>query len=279
MLKVGWFSTARGESSRKLLSAVFESIHSGELKAKIDFVFCSREPRESEKTDLFIEQVKSYGIPLVCLSVKEFALRSSQQIGVKTERLPEWRLEYDRQVMKKLAGYNPDFCVLAGYMLIVGPEMCRRYNMINLHPALPTGPKGTWQEVIWDLISARATESGVMMHLVTPDLDRGPVISYCRYSITGLEFDNLWESAANIPVSTIKAEQGEDNELFKNIRRAGFMRETPLIIHTLKSFSEGKITIDHQKQLLDAEGRPIPGYDLTAEIDRALQEAKKRGDR
>lgn len=278
MLKVGWFSTARGESSRKLLTAAFESIRSRELKAKIEFVFCSREPGESDKTDIFIEQVKDYGIPLVCLSVKQFARQSSQQIGVKTERLPEWRLEYDRQVMEKLASYSPDICMLAGYMLIVGPEMCRRYNMINLHPALPTGPKGTWQEVIWDLMSARATESGVMMHLVTPDLDRGPVITYCRYNITGPGFDNLWKSVANVPVSTIKTQQGEENELFKNIRQAGFMRETLLIIHTLKSFSEGKITVDRQRRLLDACGRPIPGYDLTSEIDSALNESNKRGD-
>ena len=270
MLKVGWFSTARGESSRKLLSTAFESIRSGELNAKIDFVFCSREPDESEKTDLFIEQVNGYGIPLVYLSVKEFAQKSSQEIGVKSERLPEWRLEYDRQVMKKLSSYAPDICMLAGYMLIVGPEMCQRYNMINLHPALPTGPKGTWQEVIWDLISNRATESGVMMHLVTPDLDRGPVITYCKYSISSLEFNPLWEAIDDVPVSTIKTQQGENNELFKKIRQAGFMRETPLIIHTLKSFSEGKITIDRQKRLLDTAGKPIPGYDLTGEIDRAL---------
>ncbi len=273
MLKVGWFSTARGESSRKLLSAAFESIRSGELKAKIEFVFCSREPGESEKTDLFIEQVKGYSIPLICLSVKEFARGSSQQIGVKTEKLPEWRLEYDRQVMKKLANYSPDICVLAGYMLIVGPEMCRRYSMINLHPALPTGPKGTWQEVIWALISARATESGIMMHLVTPDLDRGPVITFCKYNINGPEFHNLWESVASVPLSSIKAREGEGNELFKKIRQAGFMRETPLIIHTLKSFSEGKITIDRQNRLLDVEGKPIPGYDLTCEIDSSLSEA------
>ena len=73
-----------------------------------------------------------------------------------------------------------------------------------------------------------------------------------------------------MPVSTIKTQQGENNELFKKIRQAGFMRETPLIIHTLKSFSEGKITIDRQKRLLDTAGKPIPGYDLTSEIDRAL---------
>jgi folate-dependent phosphoribosylglycinamide formyltransferase PurN len=270
VLKVGWFSTARGESSRKLLSTAFESILSGQLSAKIDFVFCSREQGESERTDLFIEQVKGYGIPLVCLSVRKFAQSSSQEVGVKDERLPDWRLEYDRQVMKKLSSYNPDICMLAGYMLIVGPEMCQRYNMINLHPALPTGPKGNWQEVIWDLISTRATESGVMMHLVTPDLDRGPVITYCKYSISGSEFNVLWKSVANIPVNTIKTQQGENNELFKKIREAGFMRETPLIIHTLKSFSERKITIDRHKRLLGADGKPIPGYDLTGEIDLAL---------
>jgi folate-dependent phosphoribosylglycinamide formyltransferase PurN len=273
VLKVGWFSTARGESSCKLLSAVFESIRSGELNAKINFVFCSREPGESEKTDLFIEQVKGYDIPLVCLSVKGFAQSSSQEIGVKNERLPEWRLKYDRQVMKKLSSYNPDICVLAGYMLIVGPEMCQRYNMINLHPALPTGPKGTWQEVIWDLISVRATESGVMMHLVTPDLDRGPVITYCKYSVSGPQFNGLWAAIANVPVNTIKTQLGENNKLFKKIREAGFMRETPLIIHTLKSFSEGKITIDRQKRLLDFDGKAISGYDLTGEIDRALSGA------
>jgi phosphoribosylglycinamide formyltransferase-1 len=46
--------------------------------------------------------------------------------------------------------------------------------MINLHPAAPGGPTGTWQEVIWQLIEGRAVETGVMMHLVTPELDRGP---------------------------------------------------------------------------------------------------------
>ncbi|GAH59253.1 unnamed protein product, partial [marine sediment metagenome] len=43
----------------------------------------------------------------------------------------------------------------------------QRYNMVNLHPAAPGGPTGTWQEVIWQLIENKAEETGVMMHLVT----------------------------------------------------------------------------------------------------------------
>lgn len=270
MLKIGWFSTARGESSRKLLESIVSSINEGSLKASIEFVYCSREPGESGNTDVFLKQVNGYGIPLVTLSVKQFAERHKEKISVSETRLPEWRLEYDRNVIEKLKDFKVDICILAGYMLIVGPEMCYIYNMINLHPALPTGPKGTWQEVIWSLIEGRAAESGVMMHLVTPDLDRGPVISYCRYSIVGPEFDVLWKTLGNAPASEIKLEQGENTELFKAIRKAGFIREIPLIIHTLKAFSQGKIMIGDDKKLHDGSRQVIQGYDLTGEINAAI---------
>ncbi len=267
MLNIGWFSTARGDSSKILLDTVISHIHAGQLDVKIEFVFCSREPGESEKTDAFIQQVKDYSIPLVCLSVKKFALNFQQKVSVKDDKLPEWRLEYDRQIMSKLQGHGVDICMLAGYMLIMGTDMCSRYNMINLHPALPMGPKGTWQEVIWDLIKEKATESGVMIHLVTTDLDRGPVISFCRYPINGPEFDNLWDEFKHTPVSLIKSQQSENNGLFKSIRHSGFIREIPLIVHTLKSFSQGRIGINSDKKLYDRSGTNIAGYDLTDVID------------
>jgi len=272
MLKIGWFSTARGDSSRKLLDAVVSTIRSGGLDARIEFVFCSREPGESEKTDYFLSHVRQYSIPLVTSSVKKFAAGVRQQVGVKDEKLPDWRLEYDRRVMAGLADFRVDICMLAGYMLIVGPEMCSKFDMINLHPALPTGPKGTWQEVIWQLIREGAAESGVMIHLVTPDLDRGPVISFCRYSIRGGPFDTLWDAPGKRSAEEIKNSEGEENTLFKMIRKSGFVRETPLIIHTLRSFSQGRISIDSRKRLLDSRGQPISGYDLTAEIDRELSD-------
>lgn len=270
MLKIGWFSTARGDSSRNLLREVVKAIQNNQLDAKIEFVFCSREAGEAEKTDTFIDLVKEYKLPLVCLSVRKFAAANQQQIAAKDEALPPWRLEYDRKVMSLLSGYDVDICLLAGYMLIVGSEMCHKYNIINLHPALPDGPKGIWQDVIWQLINDKATRSGVMMHLVTPDLDRGPVITYCTYPINGPDFNSLWQEIDHKTVDQIKAEQGEENPLFKAIRRAGFIRETPLIIHTLKAFSEGKIKVNADKQLLDSAGNIIQGYDLTAEIEAAI---------
>jgi phosphoribosylglycinamide formyltransferase-1 len=218
--------------------------------------------------------VEEYHIPLICFSYQRF--KSEKGItgtGQEEASLP-WRLEYDREIMKRLRGFHPDLCVLAGYMLIVGKEMCQRYNMINLHPAAPGGPAGTWQEVIWQLIESRAEETGVMMHLVTPDLDKGPPVTYCTFPIRGKPFDKYWEKIKGFSVEEIRRRQGEDNPLFKLIRQHGLAREFPLLISTLKTFSQGKIRITKEKQVVDAEGKPVNGYNLTDKIDRLV----KRGD-
>jgi phosphoribosylglycinamide formyltransferase-1 len=268
MYSIGWFSTGRDEAARDLLKAAVEAISSGEVKAQIAFVFCNREPGESHESDLFIKQVQSYNLPLACFSYQKF---KTQQPPEKSSGggFPSWRLAYDREVMLRLREYKPALCVLAGYMLIVGPELCTRYDMINLHPALPGGPTGTWQEVVWQLIEQRARESGVMMHLVTPELDRGPVATYCRYAITGGEFDDLWWQYDGMDTAEVKRMEGEQNPLFKLIRAEGLKREFPLIISTMRAFSRGQVKVESGK-VLDAHGKMIPGYDLSREIDDTL---------
>jgi folate-dependent phosphoribosylglycinamide formyltransferase PurN len=259
MYKLGWFSTGRDKAARDLLTVAQRSIALGETRAEIAFVFCNREPGEARESDLFLKLVESYGLPLVCFSSQRF----------KADKGTGWRLEYDREVMKRLQGFYPDLCVLAGYMLIVGEEMCQRYNMINLHPAAPGGPKGTWQEVIWQLIDNRATETGVMMHLVTPELDMGPPVAYCTFSIRGKPFYKYWQEIEKLPINHSERHD-ENNPLFKRIRKHGLAREFPLIISTLKVFSQGKVKIIADKKLVDAAGSPIKGYNLTDEINKQI---------
>lgn len=265
--RLGWFSTARGGGSRALLKTAQESIQRGEIKAEIAFVFCSREPGESEETDIFIEQVKKYNIPLVCFSYQKFKAKYGSRVKVGT--IPPWRLDYDREVIKRLDSFHPDLCVLAGYMLVVGPEMCRKFDMINLHPAAPAGPKGTWQEVIWKLIDDRAEETGVMMHLVTPELDRGAVVAYCTFPIKGEPFDKLWHKLAKLPKDSPEWCTARE-ALFSLIRQHGLAREFPLVVTAIKSFSEGKVKVTPDKQVIDVQGKPIMGYNLTEEIDRQV---------
>ena len=269
LYQLGWFATSRGKTSKKLFEAVWDSINRGEIKAEITFVFSNREVGEGENSDRFFELVRSYNVPLICLSSKRFKAEQGSRFTGEQDGLPLWRREYDRAVMNLLTGFHSALCVLAGYMLIVGREMCQRYNMINLHPAAPGGPAGTWQEVIWQLIKGKARETGAMMHLVTPELDKGPVVSYCTFPIRGEPFDKYWREIEGCPLEEVMRE-GEDNPLFKLIRACGVAREFPLVIATVKAFSQGKVKITADKKVIDAEGRLINGYDLTAEIDRLV---------
>ncbi len=270
MYQLGWFSTGRGKGSRGLLKAVHDSIESGEIDAEFAFVFCSREYGETEPTDIFLRMVEDYHIPLVTFSYQKYKAKVGGSGGVPDEIRPSWRLDYDREVMARLQDYKPDLCVLAGYMLIVGPEVCQKYDMVNLHPAAPGGPAGTWQEVIWKLIETGAESTGAMMHLVTPELDKGPVVTYCTFSIRGGPFDRHWTEIKGKPVAQVKQEQGEENALFKLIRQHGVVRELPLVITTVQAFSQGRVQITPDKKVVDADGRLIRGYDLTAEIDEKV---------
>jgi phosphoribosylglycinamide formyltransferase-1 len=261
--RLGWFSTGRDKAARDLLTVAQRSIALGEIIAEIAFVFSNRQRGEAKESDLFLKLVESYGLPLVSFSSKNF---ETDQPYLS----PDWRLAYDHEVMKRLKGFKTDLCVLAGYMLIVGAEMCQKYNMINLHPAAPGGPKDSWQEVIWQLIEAKAESTGVMMHLVTPELDEGPPVTFCTFPIRGKPFDKYWQEIEGKPVEEIKKSQGENNRLFKTIRRHGLAREFPLIIATLKAFSQGKVKIEKGK-VVNADGKPIKGYNQTKEIDKLLK--------
>jgi phosphoribosylglycinamide formyltransferase-1 len=248
VLNIGWFSTGRDEAARQLLQAVQNKSHSGDIDGKISFVFSNREPGEAKESDLLFELVRSYNIPLVCLSHKKFKIAGEKKM---------WRTKYDREVNKQIESFTPDLCVLAGYMLIVSAELCQKYDMINLHPAPPGGPTGSWQEVIWTLIQNKADTAGAMMHLVTPELDRGPAVSYCLFSIKGEPFAEYWR---------------RDNKdmLFRLIRQYELAREFPLIILTLQSLSRGEVSIK-DRRVIDAQGKPIKGYDFSAKIDRAVE--------
>ncbi len=264
-LRVGWFATGRGEGSRRLLTAAVDAIRRGELDAEIAFVFCNRERGEYEATDGFLDLVSSFGITGLTLSARRFRRARDGARSRPGEPLPPWRSEYDRRVAELIAQHQFDIGMLAGYMLILTPEMARLHPFLNLHPAEPGGPAGTWQEVIHRLIERRAERSGVMIHLATEELDRGPPVAYGTYSLRGPGFDPLWQALG--PSAVV---EGEEHPLFQEIRRHGTARELPLVVATLRAIAQGRVRIIDRKPV-DAEGRSLSGgLDLTAEIDAAV---------
>lgn len=254
MLNIGWFSTGRDEAARQLLTAAQDSIESGDIQGCISFVFSNREPGESEESDRFFELVHSYGLALVTLS--------SHKFKASLHSVESWRRLFDEEVDKRIRPYGPDICMMAGYMLIMSDLLCTTYSMINVHPAPPGGPKGTWQEVVWQLIDSGAEEAGAMVNLVVPELDAGPAITYFTFPLKGGEFDPLWR-------------RGDREELFRRIREKELTGEFPLMVHTLGALSRGDIRIEGGA-VLDAQGCEIHGYDLTDRVLRAIETKESR---
>jgi len=262
MLKLGWLSTGRGEGSRGFLNLVQGEIESGALDARIEFVFSNREQGESEGSDLFFKLVKGYGIPLVTLSSHRY--RTEHGGGP----MYKYREPFHDEVINLISKFRPDIYVLAGYMLITSAKMCLLYPMINLHPALPGGPIGTWQQVIWQLIENNATTSGIMFHLVTEVLDGGPVLTYCNFPINGAAFQPLWEDLKGQTIEELKS-QGEDQPLFKEIRREGAFREGPLLLATLRALISKTINVSGSK-VLNSSGVPMDGECMNEQIKQML---------
>lgn len=257
MIQIGWFSTGRDEEARKLLD---EAIKKREfLGINIAFLFCNREYGEFAITDSFLEYAHSIGLKIITLSSRKFMPELR-----KTNR-EEWREKYHKAVWDKISNYvseyKVEFSFLAGYMLIVGESLIEKHLMLNLHPALPGGPKGSWQDVIWELIEKRASFTGAQIHIVTSELDAGPAVSFCKFSLKTPEYNILWnkleKDLEEMTLYQIKSRYSEDYPLFKKIRENEFKREIPLILFTLKKITQ--------------EGLSIRNIDLSNEVDEYIK--------
>lgn len=269
-LRLGWFTTARGPGSRAMFEAIVAAMEAGQLQgAQFSVVFCNRDPGEDPVTDDFLARVRGLDIPLVTRSSVAFRKQVGGDRSRPEEPLPAWRLDYDREVEAALADYPFDLGVLAGYMLIFEREFSARHPLLNLHPALPDGPAGTWREVIRYLIRTRATESGIMLHLAIPEVDAGPVVACCRYPLRGSAFDQHW-AAIEERLDTLDDDALEATSLFTAIRSAGIRREAPLLVATLAEFASGRL-IAEERRILDASRQPARPTDLTSEVEAIIR--------
>ncbi|MFA6383291.1 MAG: formyltransferase family protein [Parcubacteria group bacterium] len=238
--RIGLFTSGWDKVAWKLIDTVYQMATSGIIPdTEIAFIFSSRTEGENPESDRVIRNCRKLGIPLVTFSAAQFKKQ------LPDNKKGKWRELYDKKIIKILP--PTDFDVLLGYMLIAGEDLCGKRTMINLHPALPGGPQGTFRDVVWKLIKIGAKESGVMIHLVVPKLDSGPVISYCRYPINGQRVDCLRKTMQGrllyLTLDEIKKREGDSNQFFRFIRQCGVRREFPLIIQTLKAIAEERIDI------------------------------------
>ena len=93
------------------------------------------------------------------------------------------REQYDAVLQHYLESMAVDYIVLAGFMRILGPAIIKAFEhrILNIHPSLLPAYKGlnTHQRALDD----GATQHGVSIHLVTAELDDGPIICQAKYPV------------------------------------------------------------------------------------------------
>jgi formyltetrahydrofolate-dependent phosphoribosylglycinamide formyltransferase len=93
------------------------------------------------------------------------------------------RAAFDRLIEAALIEHRIELIALAGYMRLLSPEFVDRWRgrILNIHPSLLPLHKGL--DTHRKALLAGDQEAGCSVHIVTPELDDGPVIAQSRVRI------------------------------------------------------------------------------------------------
>ena len=136
-----------------------------------------------------VELVKSMhdehpAFPSVVISNKPDApgLKKAESLGVPTEVIdPDFikknNLDFEKELIQVLKLYNIEIICLAGFMKILSENFIDnfKYRILNIHPSLL--PKYRGLNTHARAIASNDSIAGCSVHLVTPELDGGPVLA------------------------------------------------------------------------------------------------------
>jgi phosphoribosylglycinamide formyltransferase-1 len=140
---------------------------------------CQREPGVIEIAAVISNKPNPYG------------LVRAQQAGVKTVVLEPRSfsdlMAYHQALQTCIDSLLPnpsDLIVLAGYMRILSPEFVNHFQhrILNIHPSLL--PKFPGLHTHARAIEAREKEHGSSIHIVTAELDAGPIIAQAKVTVS-----------------------------------------------------------------------------------------------
>jgi phosphoribosylglycinamide formyltransferase 1 len=120
------------------------------------------------------------------------ALIHARMLGIPAYHLSQTKLgvgaDLDRVVADTLAMHGADLVVLSGYLRKLGPHTLGRYRLrvLNIHPGLLPrhGGRGMYGRHVHNAVIAAAERtSGITIHLVDEEYDRGPILSRCEVPV------------------------------------------------------------------------------------------------
>lgn len=142
------------------LQAIIDSVKSGKISnVQLAGVI------SNNKNAYALKRAEENGIPSVCVSPKDFESRDI----------------FNKKLLETVDGYKPDLIVLAGFLVVIPPEMIARYEnrIINIHPSLIPSfcGKGCYGLKVHEAALERGVKvTGATVHFVDEGTDTGPII-------------------------------------------------------------------------------------------------------
>jgi phosphoribosylglycinamide formyltransferase-1 len=107
------------------------------------------------------------------------------------------RVDFDQALLLTLQRFNAELIVLAGFMRILGETIIEHFpqRIINIHPSLL--PKYPGLNTHQRALDAGDKNHGVTIHLVTSNLDAGPILAQQSFTIDAEDDANTLREKAH----------------------------------------------------------------------------------
>jgi len=137
------------------MKSICQAIENGKCDARIEAVISDKQSAKG------LQYAREKGFPTAVISLKNYSNRSQWNIALAD----------------KVAEFNPELVVLAGFMRVVNESFLEHFpgKVINLHPALLPLFPGTDGPGM--AINAGVRLSGCTVHVVDVGVDTGPIIA------------------------------------------------------------------------------------------------------
>ena len=171
----------------------------------------------NNKNAYALERARENRIPAKCISPKDY----------------ESRDVFNEKLLEAVNEYEPDLIVLAGFLVVIPPEMIAAYRnrMINIHPSLIPAfcGKGYYGLKVHEAALARGVKVvGATVHFVDEGTDTGPIILQ----------------------KAVEVEQGDTPEVLQ--RRVMEQAEWRILPRAIDLIANGKVKVEGHRVTIES---------------------------
>jgi phosphoribosylglycinamide formyltransferase-1 len=151
-LRVGVLGSTRGTA----LKGVLDAIAAGTLDVDLRIIISDK------PTAPILDRARLYKVPSLFLD----------PTGLTRE-------QYDERLSAEFRKANVDLILLIGYMRILSPHFVTEWSgrLLNVHPSLLPAFAGLMNRKVHEaVLSAGVPETGCTIHIVTEEVDGGPIV-------------------------------------------------------------------------------------------------------